>query len=89
MNPKFELHNSSGATIATNDNWQTTQIGGIITSDQVADISASTLAPTDPAESAIVTTLSASATPINYYTAIVQSADATTGVASVEVYNLQ
>jgi hypothetical protein len=34
-NPTLELHNSSEATIATNDDWQTTQIGSVITSDRV------------------------------------------------------
>jgi hypothetical protein len=36
--PTLELHDGSGALIATNDNWQTTQIGGIITSDQSNEI---------------------------------------------------
>ena len=29
--PTLELHNANGALIASNDNWQTTIIGGIIT----------------------------------------------------------
>ena len=33
--PTLELHNGRGALIASNDNWQTTVIGGIITKDQV------------------------------------------------------
>ena len=33
--PTLELHNASGALIASNDDWQHTIIGGIITSDQV------------------------------------------------------
>src|SRR5438045_7372104 len=37
-NPTLELHNSTGDLIASNDNWQTTIIGGIITSDQRRDI---------------------------------------------------
>ena len=36
--PTVELHNATGALIASNDNWMTTIIGGIITSDQVQDI---------------------------------------------------
>ena len=36
--PSFELHDGTGALIASNDNWRTTIIGGIITSDQVRDI---------------------------------------------------
>ena len=38
-NPTLELHNGNGALIASNDNWQTTIIGGIITSDQVQEYS--------------------------------------------------
>ena len=34
----LELHNQAGAVIATNDDWQTTMIGGIIGSSQVSDI---------------------------------------------------
>ena len=82
--PTLELHDSSGATIATNDNWQTTQIGGIITSDQVADIRASTLAPSDPAESAIIATLDPGS-----YTVIVRGVNNITGIGLVEVYDLE
>jgi len=81
--PTLELHDSSGAMIATNDNWQTTQIGGIITSDQVADIRASTLAPADPVESAIIATLDPGS-----YTVIVRGVNNTTGIGLVEVYDL-
>ena len=35
-NPTLELHDGTGALIASNDNWLTTIIGGIITSDQSA-----------------------------------------------------
>ena len=34
-NPTLELHDRTGALIASNNNWPTTIIGGIITSDQV------------------------------------------------------
>ena len=44
-NPTLELHNSTGALIASNDNWTHTIIGGIITSDQVRDIRSSGHAP--------------------------------------------
>src|SRR5207237_854250 len=36
--PTLELHNATGALIGFNDNWQTTILGGVITSDQVSDI---------------------------------------------------
>jgi hypothetical protein len=83
VNPRLELHNSSGALIASNDNWQTTILGGIITSDQVSDIQNSGHAPTVASESAIVADLQ----PGNY-TAIVQGVNNTTGVALVEVDDL-
>ena len=53
--PTLELHNGTGALIATNDNWQTTIIGGIITSDQ-GRIRNSGHAPADGRESAIMQT---------------------------------
>jgi len=82
-NPTLELHNSAGALIASNDNWQHTIIGGIITSDQTRDIRSSGHAPTDGRESAI----SAELQPGNY-TAIVRGVNSSTGVALVEVYDL-
>jgi hypothetical protein len=82
-NPSLELHNGSGALIASNDNWQTTIIGGIITSSQVTDIQNSGHAPTAASESAIIADLQ----PGNY-TAIVRGVSNTTGVALVEVYDL-
>jgi hypothetical protein len=82
--PALDLHNSTGALIASNNNWQTTVIGGIITSDQVSAIQNSGHAPSDPSESAIIATLQ----PGNY-TAIVRGVNNTVGVALVEVYDLQ
>jgi hypothetical protein len=81
--PTLELHDGTGALIASNDNWQTTIIGGIITADQVADIQNSGHVPGDPRESAIIADL-----PPGNYTAIVQGVNNTTGVALVEVYDL-
>ena len=82
-NPRLELHNGTGALIAINDDWQTTILGGIITSDQVSDIQNSGRAPTAASESAIIANLQ----PGNY-TAIVRGVNNTTGVALVEVYDL-
>jgi hypothetical protein len=73
--PFLELHDSNGATIASNDNWKDTQ---------EAEIIATTVPPTDDLESAIVATLD----PGNY-TAIVSGKNNTTGVALVEVYHLE
>ena len=44
-NPTLELHDGTGALIASNNNWWTTIIGGIITTNQVAAIQASGYAP--------------------------------------------
>ena len=82
-NPILELHNGTGALIATNDDWQTTIIGGIITSSQVSDIQNSGRAPTAASESAIIADLQ----PGNY-TAVVRGVNSTTGVGLVEVYDL-
>ena len=82
-NPRLELHNGNGALIGTNDDWQTTLLGGIITSNQVGDIQNSGHAPTAASESAIIANLQ----PGNY-TAIVRGVSNTTGVALVEVYDL-
>jgi hypothetical protein len=81
--PTLELHDGTGALIASNDNWQTTIIGGIITKDQVRDIQNSGHAPTQASESAIIATL-----PPGNYTAIVRGKNIIVGVALVEVYDL-
>jgi hypothetical protein len=80
--PQLELHDANN-TIGTNDNWQTTQIGGVITSDQTAAIQNSGAPPLNPAEPAIIATL-----PAGSYSAIVQGVGGTQGVATVEVYDL-
>ena len=73
--PMLELHDSSGATIATNDDWQT--------GSQASHISSSGYAPTNSNEPALIATLPAGA-----YTAIVRGYNNSTGVALVEVYEL-
>jgi hypothetical protein len=82
-NPTLELHDSTGALIASNDNWVATIIGGIITGDQVAAIRASGYAPGDRRESAMIVNL-----PPGSYTAIVRGVNNTTGVALAELYHL-
>jgi len=81
--PTLELHNGAGALIASNNNWQQTIIGGIITQNQVPDIQNSGHAPTDASESAIIANL-----PPGNYTAIVRGVNNITGVALVELYDL-
>ena len=73
--PILELRDASGNLIAMNDDWGT--------SPQVADIVASTIPPSNPLESAIVATL-----PTGNYTAIVRGVDGASGVALVEVFDL-
>src|SRR5882757_1118191 len=82
-NPTLELHDGAGALIASNDNWVTTIIGGIITQNQVGDIMNSGHAPSNGLESAIIADL-----PPGNYTAIVRGVNDTTGVGLVEVYDL-
>ena len=82
-NPTLELHNRTGALIASNDNWQTTILGGIIHGNQVSDIQNSGHAPTEASESAIIANL-----PPGSYTAIVRGVNNTNGVGLVEVYDL-
>ena len=79
----MELHDGSGALIASNDNWQYMIIGGIITAGQVSAIQSSGAALTNANESAIIATLQ----PGNY-TTVVRGVNNTTGVALVEVYDL-
>ena len=73
--PVLELRDSSGALMVSNDNWNN--------SPQSAEIVATTLAPPDTRESAIIVTCGA-----GNYTAIVRGVNNTTGVALVEVYDL-
>jgi len=82
-NPTLELHDGTGALIASNNNWATTIIGGIIAANQVRDIQNSGHVPGDPFDSAIIADL-----PPGSYTAIVRGVNNTTGVALVEVYDL-
>lgn len=79
QDPVVELHNSSGTTIASNDDWKLRPDG----SSQQAEIEATTIAPKDDRESALVASL-----PFGNYTAIVRGANNTTGIAVVEAYNL-
>jgi len=84
QDPTLELHNANGTLIASNNNWQTTIIGGIIGHDQVSDIQNSGHVPGDARESAIIASL-----PPGNYTAIVRGVNNTSGVALVEVYDLR
>ena len=79
MNPTLELHDSSGAILATNDDWQSAA-----NKQDVSDVS---LAPSSPAESVILTTVPSDANG-KAYTAIMRGASNSTGLGVVEVYDL-
>ena len=73
--PILELHGADGSLIYQNDNWR---------SEQEQQIVATQLAPSDDRESAIIATL-----PPGQYTAVIRGANGASGVALVEVYNLE
>ncbi|HEX4630636.1 MAG TPA: hypothetical protein VH188_06695, partial [Chthoniobacterales bacterium] len=83
QDPRLELHDGAGALIASNDNWRVTQMGGVVTSDQPIDLEATGIAPSSDAESAIIATLNPGT-----YTAVVASANSSSGIAIVEIYDL-
>jgi hypothetical protein len=72
--PVLTLKDVNGATLATNDDWQ---------SSQGADINATGLAPSNSQESVILTSL-----PAGSYTGVVSGKGAATGLAVVEIYQL-
>jgi hypothetical protein len=72
--PVLELHGPGAFVTLINNNWRDTQ---------EAEIQATGIPPTNDLESAIVTTLSPGA-----YTAIVHGNNGTSGVALVEIYDL-
>jgi uncharacterized repeat protein (TIGR03803 family) len=80
QDPSLELHDASGTTIASNDNWKTRSDG----SSQQGEIEATSIPPSNDAESALVQNLA----PGNY-TAIVRGTGNTSGIAVVEAYTLQ
>ena len=73
--PMLELYDSAGQLLTTNNDWQQTQAQALRDAK---------LAPTNDLDSAILATLSPGA-----YTAIVRGNSSATGIALVEVYDLQ
>jgi N-acetylneuraminic acid mutarotase len=73
--PVLELHDSSGALVQQNDNWQDDP-------SQAGQLSTLGLAPQNPSESGIVASVSPAA-----YTAILAGKNGGTGVALVEIYD--
>ncbi|MBA2743674.1 MAG: hypothetical protein H0U43_05105, partial [Chthoniobacterales bacterium] len=73
--PTLELRDGNGALVRRNDNWK---------ESQQAQIEATGIAPTVDRESALIAKLAPGA-----YTAILAGKNGTTGVALVELYQLQ
>jgi N-acetylneuraminic acid mutarotase len=74
--PRLELYNSAGQLVAANDNWRD--------APNRQEIIDSALPPVHDLEAAILTTV-----PPGNHTAIVRGAGSSTGVALVEVYDLE
>jgi hypothetical protein len=77
--PTLELHDSTGAVIATGDNW-----GDNANQQEIIDTG---IAPLSPNESVILARLPSTDDGVAY-TAVLQGAGNTTGVALLEVYDL-
>ncbi len=75
--PVIELHDSTGAVLATNDNWM-----DLSPEDQMT-LTDNNLAPTEDAESALVMTLDP-----GEYTLVMTGANNSTGVGLVEAYDI-
>ncbi len=73
LDPILEVYNSSGAIIAQNDNWTS------LPPETIPD----GLAPASPYESLVSTSL-----PAGNYTAVLRGTDGSSGVALVELYDL-
>jgi hypothetical protein len=73
--PTLDLYDASGQLLASNDNWK---------ESSQAQIQATGIAPSDPLESVILTTLTGNSS----YTAVVRGKNGATGVGLVEVYDL-
>ncbi|MGI8821271.1 MAG: SGNH/GDSL hydrolase family protein [Chthoniobacterales bacterium] len=75
LDPVLELYNEDGVRIGANDDWR---------QGQPAAVKAAVLAPLDDREAVIAASL-----PPGRYTAVVQGKNGATGVAVVEVYQVQ
>ena len=75
MDPKLDRYDANGAVIRSDDDWR---------DSQESLIQSTGLAPTNDAESAIIRSVEPGS-----YTAIARGKSGSTGVALVEVYNLQ
>jgi hypothetical protein len=75
--PTLELHDNNGATLITNDDWQSDPVSA-------ANLVLFNLAPSNPKESAIFASL-----PPGTFTAILAGKNGGIGIGIVEVYNLK
>ena len=75
--PTLELHDSNGATLIVNDDWESDAASA-------ANLILFNLAPSNPKESAIFTSL-----PPGAFTGILAGKNGGTGIGVVEVYNLK
>ena len=73
--PALELRNAAGALLASNDNWRN--------GAQAAVITGSGYAPAQTSEAALIATL-----PAGNYTAVVRGANELSGVALMDIYDL-
>lgn len=76
-NPALVLHDSNGAVLVSNDNWQDDPASA-------AQLTALGLAPPEPAESGIYASL-----PPGAFTAVLSGKNSGTGIGLVEIYNVQ
>lgn len=83
QNPTLEIHDASGNTVATNNDWKITQTGGLITGNQFAEINGSGIAPTNDLESAVIVSLTPGS-----YTAVVRGAGNSVGTGVVDAFDL-
>ena len=74
--PSFTVYDENGVALATNDNWED--------DSNTLDLEQNHLAPSNAAEAATILHL-----PVGAYTAVTSGADGGTGVALIEVYNLE
>ena len=75
--PTLELRNTNGAVLVANDNWTETPASAAL-------LSANGLAPPDPNESGIFTSL-----PPGQFTAILAGKNGVAGLGIIEIYNLR
>jgi hypothetical protein len=74
-NPTLELRDTNGTLISSNNDWQDNAA-------QATELTAAGLAPTNPLESALATTL-----PAGLYTALLAGVNNGAGIGLVEVYD--